>query len=298
MPARLTAYLPDNAAASYLLRSQRQVRIGRGADCSFRLDHPSVSRLHAELHREGDSWRLVDLGSKNGCFLDGVRIESAVLDRPAWVRLGDIYCEFAPLSEEAADHAERRLSIKRANSMVLVERLVQQTSLPDLLAETVRATVELADCERGFLLLADQGTLQVVASHELEPASLRSSEFKGSVGAMQRALGSKVAIVINDALADPDLASRASVVAGGLRTLVCLPLLAGDEVLGLVYADSRRPGTVITTMDLDLLRAFAERASLWIAARRGVAALSELLPRSPPVWAEIVDAHHRRQESA
>lgn len=290
MPARLIAYLPDDAATSFLLRLQRSVRIGRGPDCDFRLDHPSISRQHASLSLEGAHWRLDDLGSKNGCFVDGVRTESAQLDRPVWVRLGDIHCEFAPLSEDAAEHAERRMSVKRANSMVLAEGLAQKTSLPDLLAETVRASVELADCERGFLLLADQGTYQVVASHGLDSVSLRSHEFRGSVGAMQRALGTRVAIVINDALADPELASRASVVASGLRTLVCLPLLAGDEIIGLVYADSRRADTVITTMDLDLLRAFAERASLWIAARRGVLALSELMPRSPQAWNEILDA--------
>lgn len=298
MPARLTAYLPDTAAASCLLRSQQRIRIGRSADCEFRLDHPSISRRHAELLPDGGHWRLDDLGSKNGSFLDGVRTTSALLDRTAWLRLGDIHCEFALLSDEAADQAEQRLSIKRNNSLILTERLGQQTALPDLLAETVRAAVELADCERGFLLLTDRGRLRVAASHGLDLASLRSREFSGSVGAMQRALGSKRAVVVNDVQADPELASRASVIAGGLRALVCLPLIAGDENLGLLYADSRRAGTVITGMDLDLLRVFAERAALWIGARRGIAMLSELLPQAAPDWADIVDAQHLLQASA
>src|SRR4249919_4177115 len=145
MPARLTAYLPDNAAAVCLLRTQARVRIGRGSDCDFRLVHPSISRRHAELSLEQDQWRLADVGSKNGCFLDGVRTDWAVLDRATWLRFGDVHCEFAPLSDEAADAAEKRLSVKRGNSTILAERLAQQTSLPDLLAETLRATVELAE---------------------------------------------------------------------------------------------------------------------------------------------------------
>lgn len=298
MPARLTAYLPDNAAAPCLLRSQQRVRIGRGADCDFRVNHPSISRQHAELSLEQGSWRLADSGSKNGCFLDGVRTQSAVLDRPSWLRFGDIHCEFAPLTDEAADGVEKRIAVKRGNSLILAERLAKQTSLPDLLTETLRATVELADCQRGFLLLAERDRLQVVTSQDVDPVSLRSREFKGSVGAMQRALGSKLPVVVNDVLRDPELAGRESVIADGLRALICLPLLAGGEIVGIIYADSRQAGTVITTMDLDLLGVFAERAALWIAARRGVAALSELLPPAPPAWAELVDARQWLQESA
>ena len=54
-------------------------------------------------------------------------------------------------------------------------------------------------------------------------------------------------------------------IAGGLQTLVCLPLLDGATVFGAVYADRRgtldgRPGEPITDFDLELLTAFAERA--------------------------------------
>jgi hypothetical protein len=298
MPARLTAYLPDNAAAPCLLRTQDRVRIGRGRDCDFRLEHPSISRRHAELSLENGQWRLADLGSKNGCFLDGVRTEFAILDRATWLRFGDIHCEFAPLSDEAADNAERRIAVKRSHSTILAEQLAKQTSLPDLLAETLRATVELAECERGFLLLSEKGTLQVVASQDVDLAAMRSREFRGSVGAMQRALGSKLPVVVNDIGGDQELAARASVIAGGIRNLVCLPLLAGGEILGLIYADSRKAGAVITTMDLDLLGVVAERASLWIAARSGVAALSEMLPQSAPAWSDILDAQQWLRESA
>jgi GAF domain-containing protein len=105
-------------------------------------------------------------------------------------------------------------------------------------------------------------------------------------------------VVVNDVLRDQELAERASVVAGGLRTLVCLPLLAGGDIVGLIYADSRQVGAVITTMDMDLLRVFSERAALWIAARRGVAALSELLPPAAPAWADFLNAQQWLQESA
>ena len=288
MPARLTAFLPD-AAASCLVRSLAPLGIGRGAEAGFRIDHPSVSRLHARLCWERDQWRLHDAGSKNGCFVDGVRVAESDLGEQRWFRLGDVLCEFSMMSDQAADSFEGRLVEKRATSRFLVQGLDRQTSLPGMLSETVRATVELAECERGFLLLADAGGLRVAASHALDPSALLSREFHGSVGAAQRALASGLPVVLNDARTDPALGGRHSILEGGLRTLVCLPLVAAGDTLGLVYADSRRPGSLITSLDLDLLRVFAERAALWIAARRGMEELARLAPERP-AWDDIVQA--------
>src|SRR5436190_3979909 len=165
MPARLTAYLPDFAAASRLLRPPQHVVLGRAEDCDFRLDHPSISRRHAEIWRDGESWRVIDLGSKNGTFIAGARVGSVRLERSGWLRVGDVQCEFETLTPEAADHVEQRQALRRANSLLFAERLATRTQLTDLLQETVRAAVELSECERGFLLLGAPGALVVAARH-------------------------------------------------------------------------------------------------------------------------------------
>lgn len=38
------------------------------------LDDPNVSRQHAAIERVGDQWVLADLGSTNGCYIDGQRV--------------------------------------------------------------------------------------------------------------------------------------------------------------------------------------------------------------------------------
>ena len=38
------------------------------------LEDPNVSRQHAAIERAGDAWFLADLGSTNGCYIDGQRV--------------------------------------------------------------------------------------------------------------------------------------------------------------------------------------------------------------------------------
>jgi hypothetical protein len=289
MPARLTAYVPDRPAAVRWVRDS-VCRIGRGPECGLRVEHVSVSRTHAELRCEDGRWTLRDLGSKNGSFVDGQSRPEAELGSPAWLRFGDVHCEFVLFDAQSEARAAQRWSERRAASQALSEGLARHTELPDLLGDTLRAVVQLADCERGFLLLRNAEGWRVGAAHGLDPAALRSREFLGSVGAVQRALSERSAVVLNDVGGDPALAARASVIAAGLRSLVALPLLLGDEVLALVYADNRQPGAAITQMDMELLDAFGERAAMWIAASRAAESI-ERLAANAPAWRDIEHAH-------
>jgi hypothetical protein len=289
MQACLTAYPPDQAAISCTLDPGATLRIGRTVDDGLRLDHPSISRLHAELRFTGGIWRLRDMDSKNGSFVDGIRVHDAVLARASWLRLGDVYCEFTPLSDAEAAAAQAGHRARRDRITARTGRLDGLQRLDDLLDASLRGVVELAQCERGFVLLAQGAGFAIRASLALDPAQLASKTFSGSVGAIRRALGERRSVVANDIGLDPWLASRASVVAAGLNALVCLPLLDGERALGAIYADRMHPGPAITTLDLELLQAFAETASLWIAARRA----SDLLAGGDAAlqWDAILAAH-------
>ncbi len=66
--------------------------MGRSAYCTLVLDDLSISRVHASLRRGADHCELVDLGSRNGTFVNGVRIGSSPVSvRPDdRIELGDV----------------------------------------------------------------------------------------------------------------------------------------------------------------------------------------------------------------
>jgi len=60
------------------------VTIGREMFCGLVLDEHTVSRQHARVERENGGYRVVDLGSLNGTFVNNRRI-----DRPTPLKHGD-----------------------------------------------------------------------------------------------------------------------------------------------------------------------------------------------------------------
>lgn len=81
------------------------IRIGRAPDNDVVIDGPDgvmVSLNHVEISRDSDSWRVHDLNSTNGTWLNGERVTDAEITPPAVLRLGSQGPEFALVLEDAA----------------------------------------------------------------------------------------------------------------------------------------------------------------------------------------------------
>lgn len=79
-PARLRALQSWVTPPEFALNDEHCL-VGRDADCAIRVARTTVSRHHARLERRGPRVALVDLGSRNGTFVNGERLlEPRVLE--------------------------------------------------------------------------------------------------------------------------------------------------------------------------------------------------------------------------
>ena len=78
---------PDRGRA-LALGGPLRVLVGQSATCELRLSDPHVSRRHLAIEPVGDRLRVVDLGSRNGTWVNGVRIESALAGAGDEITLG------------------------------------------------------------------------------------------------------------------------------------------------------------------------------------------------------------------
>lgn len=83
------------------------IDIGRHPSNDLSLDQDSVSRRHARVLWQAESWQAIDLGSTNGTFINDVRITQCKLDDGDQLRVGRVILKFLETgSLETAYHEE------------------------------------------------------------------------------------------------------------------------------------------------------------------------------------------------
>ena len=122
----------------------QSLRIGKAPDNDVVLDHPTVSRNHLNVRRQGDHFLVQDLGSTNGTFIDGAQIKEGFLRAGALLEVGDVQLRFQPLlkSLEVSPVADNKLgdlvgaSVPMRQIFALIQRIAPTDSTLLLIGET------------------------------------------------------------------------------------------------------------------------------------------------------------------
>ncbi len=93
--AKLEILEGPDAGRKYEIEGGRLI-IGRGDECDIRLNQGSISRQHAVLDFIGGAWYVEDLGSQNGVFIAGEKVERAQIETATNIQFGTIMAAFDP----------------------------------------------------------------------------------------------------------------------------------------------------------------------------------------------------------
>ena len=96
----LYAQAPAALAGVYPLPGSRMV-VGRDEGCEIRIEASAVSRRHAFIERDASGFKVTDLGSRNGIFVDGVHLASSYLEHGTEIRIGDAVFKFVERGAQA-----------------------------------------------------------------------------------------------------------------------------------------------------------------------------------------------------
>ena len=109
---------PDGTQ-SYDLRDGVPLIVGRAPTCDLPVFDPTISRRHAELTAEGDAVRLRDLGSSNGTFINGAKVDQATIAVDDLVAFGKVPFRLTVFEAAVADHVPAPESAPPAGATIV-----------------------------------------------------------------------------------------------------------------------------------------------------------------------------------
>jgi transcriptional regulator with GAF, ATPase, and Fis domain len=148
--------------------------IGREPTADLFFPIQAVSRVHAEVIWDAGRWVLRDLDSRNGIFVDGHAVKSAVLEPNTEARIGDALLKYV-------DEGARVASYYRIDGR-MVHGQARKVMATDLLGgaqmDQIAAEIEkIAGTPLSVMLLGESGTGKEVAARELHKKSGRTGQF-------------------------------------------------------------------------------------------------------------------------
>jgi serine phosphatase RsbU (regulator of sigma subunit) len=273
--------------------SERECRdgsltFGRAADADVVISDGSMSRHHARLVLEGDSWEVEDLGARNGTYVNGDRVQGrrqivggdVIKMGATLVRVAGQEAEpghalggsdlassiFKSVTEIASATLPGAAPVRVAARLKALNEFHRSLAVPITLDELLERLLDglftALHPEEGVILLRQpDGTLATAASRRLPGA-------KGDLLVSRRLAAEVVekgtAALVSDLSVDERFASAHSMIGSGIRSILAAPISDVVGCLGMVAIYSRAHVRRFGEEDLELLVSLASVAALRI----------------------------------
>jgi len=248
--------------------------IGRQANRSLSLSNPQVSRKHAVIQPDGDGFLIRDQRSTHGTLVNGERIDRARLKSGDRIQLGaqGVTLIFLDTQEqESASSLIDRLSSEGGGSeleklslfLQAAQRFNSTRVLNEVLGTMVEYTLQVTGAERGFVFLGDSpSNLHLECGLNNQGMPLHD-DSKISRSIVRDAAVSGLEFFIGDVSGDGQPIGRESMVAHDLMSVIAIPLRGrnSDDLLGLLYLDSKLRTSTLNRVSRDILHAIATEAA-------------------------------------
>jgi adenylate cyclase len=147
----------------------------------------------------------------------------------------------------------------------LARDLSSSLELDIVLRKVMDRVITLMQAARGFIVLVDPvtGTMSVQMSGG-EADAEKSRHFLGSRTVIEHVVSSGEAVVATDATLDDRFKGKQSVILQNLRSIIAVPLVTKDKVIGAVYVDNPFRASIFEEKDKEFLQAISDLAAIAI----------------------------------
>ncbi|HEY7096825.1 MAG TPA: sigma 54-interacting transcriptional regulator [Terriglobales bacterium] len=270
--------------------SQDETTIGRDPLNMLSIPDPSLSRRHCLLTREGDGFKIRDLESRNGTYVNGTPVNESWLKDGDQLSIGDSIFIFQTgedsdqraypsvvfddsVTQATAQlhpqdviylHPEQILKqlpatsrlTRNLNALLKASRVVHSISdLDSLQAQILTLIFDESPAERGAILLDYDGVDRFASVFVRERVPGANPAVQVSRTVASQVVEKGVAILGSDVRSS--MKDVGSLIASNVRSLICVPLTVFQRVTGCIYVDTTKPASRLDEDHLQMVAAIA-----------------------------------------
>lgn len=278
--------------------------LGRHPDNTIQILDRIISKEHAEIYKgPNEQFFLRDLGSLNGTYVGANRVEKDhVLHDGDEILLGstkllyreqtsvqgalnkvtiapgmfqshirqrisaDKEIEFKP-EREISDEKSLREDYERLRiAHELSKSVGSEFDLDRLMAKILDKAFELLPADRGVILLFDDAGQLVPRVVKQKSGTADQIVLSNSI--LNQVMREKEAVLSSDAMVDSRFSGAHSIIIQGIRSTMCVPLLHGSELLGIMHLDSQIATNAFNEKDLLIFTGIGTQAAVAIQNAR------------------------------
>ncbi|MBN1105019.1 MAG: PAS domain S-box protein [Deltaproteobacteria bacterium] len=261
--------------------------IGRTADNDVQIQHPSVSRHHARITRQGDRFFIEDLKSQNGTKVNGLLVtpgEPLEIRDGSLISIADILFSLEePYADEGmvtrysisltdgvkegtAIYKDRRITNRR-NLETIYEvstTLMRSLDINEICGRTLDALFRcLPRIDSGAILLVagqEAGGFKELLARTRDPKKAHEKGYSRTI--VNRVIGEGRAVMMSDTALEAECDLSESIKLMRMKSIMCVPLAAQDRILGAVYVHSLGVSRAFRKDDLFFLTSLCIPAAL------------------------------------
>ncbi|HSE41849.1 MAG TPA: sigma 54-interacting transcriptional regulator [Acidobacteriota bacterium] len=255
--------------------------IGRGEGNQLYLHDRSASRGHCMIKTLGDEFKLVDLESKNGTFVENIPIKSHELKHGETIRIGDSVFIFLLEKDETGPQSnaveiesenvqsQTTISLRRSESIYLnreklqsllpAGRLAQDLNIlltfskeiistqdqGTLFRRAMQLIFEAMPVQQGTILLKQPGSEELNAAYSFDSVDKENASTSVNDAIVQKVLKENSAMLFNDILESD------------VKSILCSTIQSLTNVFGVIYLTTRDPFRSFDENHLQLITAMS-----------------------------------------
>ena len=325
--AELSVIVIDGPGAGTTVRFDGVISIGRSLDNVLCIDDGSISRHHASVKYDEGQIIVSDLSSVNGVVVDGAKVTTQKLDSLQAFRLGKALLRVELVSDAYTTTSSRKNIVFKAGSAETIitsapvktissaflkedqdvtaedlkktqaklsalyaanQIITEERDLDKLLPQVMDQILALVPADNGLIMLKkDEDSDELVTAYV--NSGKDGSDVVISSTIVDRAYSQMEAVLTNNAAGDSRFESTESIIGQNITSAMCVPLTYSDQVLGVIYLDSRGLLSAFDESDLQMLAAFAAPASIAIKNAAYIKDLDESYKDTLHVLANAVE---------